>query len=119
MRELVFIGAATWIEEQLASMQAEVSALAEDFQLKGEWQAASDPFFLPESQARGKAMLQKLLGTKQEYCLPDGLAISSINRHQTFFGERFQIRLADSAEFAHSACVAFGLDRWAASSPNP
>ncbi|MDZ4288534.1 MAG: hypothetical protein U0984_11280 [Prosthecobacter sp.] len=116
MRELVLIGTPAWIEEQLENVPAEIAALAKAFHLKGDWQAASDPFFLPESQARGKAALQKLLGTKQEYCLSDGLAISSINRHRAFFGERFRIRLSND-EPAHSACVAFGLDRWAAQAP--
>lgn len=118
MRELIFIGAPGWIEVQLADMQDEIQALAESFQLRGSWQAASDPFFLPQAQARGKAALQKLLGAKQEYCLPDGLALGSINRHRAFFGERFRIRMAGSGEAAHSACVAFGLDRWAAHLPN-
>jgi hypothetical protein len=61
---------------------------------------ASDPFFLP--RARGKAQMQRLLGTKFELCLPDGLAIASINRHGAFFGDRFDIRLADGSS-AHSA----------------
>lgn len=116
MRELIFVGPSDWIEEHLRQMQPEIAALAASLGLSGDWQSASDPFFLPSSQARGKASLQKLLGTKQEYCLPDGLAVSSINRHRTFFGERFDIRLPDG-EPAHSACVAFGLDRWAAHIP--
>jgi hypothetical protein len=113
MRELIFVGAADWLEGQLDGIQSEIAHLAETFDLKGAWEAASDPFFLPQAEARGKASLQKLLGTKKEYCLADGLAISSVNRHRTFFGERFDIRLP-GGEPAHSACVAFGLDRWAA-----
>ena len=57
--------------------------------------------------------MQRLLGTKIEWCLPDGLAVASINRHGAFFGDRFQIRDARGTP-AHSACIAFGLDRWAA-----
>ncbi|HYF34876.1 MAG TPA: hypothetical protein VD994_06245 [Prosthecobacter sp.] len=113
MRELIFVGDAAWLEEQLKGVESEVAHLAQSFNLEGGWEAASDPFFLPQTQARGKAALQKLLGTKQEYCLPDGLAISSINRHRTFFGERFDISLP-GGKAVHSACVAFGLDRWAA-----
>jgi hypothetical protein len=112
MRELILVGAPGWIDAQLEAWQPGVEALARQcgFQAAA-WQPASDPFFLP--MGRGKAHLQRLLGTKLELCLPDGLAIASINRHGAFFGERFRIRTADEA-FAHSACIAFGLDRWAA-----
>jgi len=111
MRELVLVGEASWIEERLAALQPDVDALAAALGLTGTWCPATDPFFLP--RACGKAQMQRLLGTKIELCLPDGLAIASINRHGTFFGERFHIRTADDQP-AHSGCVAFGLDRWAA-----
>lgn len=112
MRELILVGAPEWIEDRLAIMQPEVQALAGACGLSSvAWQPANDPFFLPI--ARGKAHLQRLLGTKIELCLPDGLAIASINRHRQFFGERFAIQLPDGG-CAHTACVAFGLDRWAA-----
>jgi hypothetical protein len=111
MREVILVGGPAWIEERLAVLKPGVEALAREFGLAAEWQPASDPFFLPCAQ--GKAHLQRLLGTKIELCLPDGLAVASINRHRAFFGERFEISTADGAS-AHSACVAFGLDRWAA-----
>jgi hypothetical protein len=113
MRELIFIGAPEWIEQELAGVREEIAALATAQTLMGDWQPATDPFFLP--RARGKAHLQRVLGTKLEFCLPDGLAIASINRHGAFFGERFSIALPD-AKPAHSACIAFGLDRWASQS---
>jgi hypothetical protein len=115
MRELIFVGSPEWLEERLRNMREDVLHLAQTCGLIGKWQTASDPFFLPRPEARGKAAMQMLLGTKSELCLPDGLAIASINRHRTFFGERFQISLPDRTP-AHSACVAFGLDRWAAAS---
>jgi hypothetical protein len=112
MRELILVGAPTWIEGQLGTLKAGVEDLAGKHGFhEAIWQSANDPFFLP--RARGKAQMQRLLGTKIELCLPCGLAIASINRHGAFFGDRFDIRLADGAS-AHSACVAFGLDRWAA-----
>ena len=117
MRELILVGAADWIEKRLAVLQPGVEALARSFGLTAQWQPANDPFFLPRAQ--GKAHLQRLLGTKIELCLPDGLAVASINRHRAFFGERFAIRTGDGTP-AHSACVAFGLDRWAAhATPQP
>ncbi len=112
MREVILIGAPEWIEERLAALKPGVERLAGEHGLgDAAWQPANDPFFLP--RARGKAHMQRLLGTKIELCLPDGLAIASINRHGPFFGDRFDIRTADG-NCAHSACVAFGLDRWAA-----
>jgi hypothetical protein len=111
MRELILVGTADWIEERLVHLKSGVETLAGAFALEAEWQPANDPFFLPSAQ--GKAHLQRLLGTKIEFCLRDGLAIASINRHCAFFGERFDIFTGDGVP-AHSACVAFGLDRWAA-----
>jgi seryl-tRNA synthetase len=111
MREVILVGAPDWIEERLANLKPGVEALARAFGLSAAWQAANDPFFLP--RARGKAHMQRLLGAKIELCIPDGLAIASINRHGAFFGERFEISTGDGRA-VHSACVAFGLDRWAA-----
>ncbi len=110
MRELILIGAPEWIEAELARIPDEIEQLATTRGLHGAWQAAGDPFFLPKAQ--GKAHMQRLLKTKSEFCLGGGLAIASINRHGAFFGERFSIALPD-AQPAHSACIAFGLDRWA------
>src|SRR5262249_39696562 len=82
MRELILIGEAKWIEDRLAALQLGVETLARNCGLEGQWQPANDPFFLP--QANGKAHMQRLLGTKIELCLRDGLAVASINRHRTF-----------------------------------
>ena len=108
MREIVFVGEEEWIDAQLGSVRPLVEQLADGWGLDFGWEAATDPFFMP--RAGGKAHMQRLLGAKQELCLPDGLAIASINRHGTFFGERFAITDASGAA-AHTACVAFGLDR--------
>lgn len=118
MRELIFIGAPDWIEDSLQAMQQEIADLAREFAIQGDWAEANDPFFLPKTEARGKARMQRLLKTKLEFCLPDGLAIASINRHHAFFGERFQISQPDG-QTAHSACVAFGLERWATGAAKP
>jgi seryl-tRNA synthetase len=111
MRELILLGQPSWLDEQLARIQSDVDSLARDQGLETTWCPATDPFFLPK--ARGKAQIQRLLGTKIELCLPCGLAVASINRHGTFFGDRFDITLA-GGDAVHSACVALGLDRWIA-----
>ena len=115
MREVVLVGERDWIESQLVTVRDDVACIASSFGLEGAWEAASDPFFLPS--AGGKAAMQRLLGTKLEFCLPSaaGLAVASINRHGSFFGDRFHITATGGAP-AHTACIAFGLDRWAAQS---
>lgn len=116
MRELILIGSAEWIEQELDGTREEIATLAARSGMSGTWELATDPFFLP--RAKGRAHLQRLKETKREFCLPDGLAIASINRHGAFFGERFRISLSNG-QAAHSACIAFGLDRWAAHATNP
>ena len=111
MREIVFCGAEHWIGARLAEAEERVNLIARSLRVTGEWEIAADPFFLPTAQ--GKALMQRLQETKREFVTKDPapLAIVSINRHGTFFGERFALSLPDGQP-AHTACVAFGLDRW-------
>jgi len=113
MREIVLLGPGAWIEQRLPQLQEQVEVVAAELGVTGHWRTAEDPFFLPRAQ--GKALLQRLLATKREYCLHDPvtLALASVNRHGTFFGERFRISNLNHSP-VHSACVAFGLDRWTA-----
>jgi hypothetical protein len=112
MREIILCGPADWIEPRLVEARARVEEIAAAVGLAGEWEAAEDPFFLPT--AKGQALLQRLQETKKEFVIrdPAPLALASVNRHGTFFGERFSLRLPDGQP-AHTACIAFGLDRWA------
>lgn len=113
MREIVFLGPAEWVVSQARTAVSRVGMLATRLGLRGEWHPAEDPFFLPA--AAGKALMQRLLGVKEEYrCGPDGLALASVNRHGPFFGERFTIRTGVDETPVHTACVAIGLDRWCA-----
>jgi hypothetical protein len=118
MREIILCGAPESLVPLLAESRARIESLGSDAGLSGRWDAAEDPFFLPAAQ--GKALLQRIQETKTEYLVEQAgnvapLALASINRHGSFFGERFGIRLPDGSP-AHTACVAFGLDRWAAAS---
>ena len=112
MRELVLLGPAAWVDVSADSARCAVEAMARDAGLVGEWHGAEDPFFLPA--AAGNALLQRLLKLKAEFRWPgaDGLALASVNRHGTFFGQRFGITTPDGHP-AHTACIALGLDRWA------
>lgn len=113
MREIVFVGGAEKAEEFRQDGIADVSAFAESIGLHARIELAEDPFFAPTS--RGKALLQRVKALKHELVIdrPDGkpLAISSFNNHERFFGESFSIRLRDR-QFATTACVAFGIERW-------
>ncbi len=114
MRELVLCGDPAWIETKAAEARRRIEAIAATLGFLGTWETAEDPFFLPTAQ--GKALIQRLQETKKEFVVrnPAPLAVASINRHGTFFGERFHIALAAGGP-AHTACIAFGLDRWASS----
>jgi len=113
MREIVFAGTAQWVDSALDCARQRVEALARELGLAGEWHVAEDPFFLP--RASGKAVMQRLLKVKLEYQAVDGggLALASVNRHGPFFGNRFHIATA-AGDPVHTACLAVGLDRWAA-----
>ncbi len=111
MREIVLCGPPAWIEERIAEARERVLSLAGAAGIRGAWETATDPFFLPT--ASGKVLIQRLQETKQEFVVPDPapLAVASTNRHGTFFGDRFNLKLAAGGP-AHTACIAFGLDRW-------
>lgn len=113
MREIVCIGS----EAECVSFRDRGAAvarrLANALGLDSSVESAEDPFFAPT--ARGRALLQRVKGLKQELRLPIGdgetTAAASFNLHERFFSEAFDIRLADG-EPAYTACVAFGLERW-------
>jgi hypothetical protein len=116
MREIVLAGPADRVADAADEARRAVEQLAVGFGLRGAWVPAEDPFFLPA--ARGKAMMQRLTGAKLEYRLlrdggPEGPAVASVNRHGDFFGRRFGITDILGRP-VHTACVAAGLDRWAA-----
>lgn len=110
MREVVLLGAPDWVNASAPSVAHAIETLARELGLEGDWRAATDPFFLP--MAEGKAALQRLAKTKHEYQQRDTrLALASVNRHGTFFSQRFHIT-AVNGRGVHSACIAVGLDRW-------
>jgi hypothetical protein len=60
-------------------------------------------------------LLQQVKALKHELVVEsprhDGIAISSFNNHERFFGEAFNIRLPDGLPVT-TACAAFGVERW-------
>ena len=113
MREIVCLGAPFEVEEFRLRGMERAARLAGAFGLTAHTEVATDPFFAPT--ARGRELLQRVKSLKHELLVeyPDGrlLAIASFNNHERFFGNAFEITLADGTP-ASSACVAFGIERW-------
>lgn len=112
MREIVFVGAAAWVGARRDEWMSRISHFAASLGLDGSLEPATDLFF--GATSRGKQLLQQVKGLKYELRLAAGrhsLAVASFNLHETFFGERFAMSL-EGGTAAHSACVAFGLERW-------
>jgi seryl-tRNA synthetase len=114
MREIVFVGE----RDEVLAMRDEsielMGALLEQHELAAEIRTASDPFFAAPD-ALGKTFAQLTSETKFEISLEldngERSAVGSHNYHNDFFGRKFEIETA-SGNFAHSVCVAFGLERW-------
>ena len=114
MREVVLLGerAALFAERQ-KGVEA-MGRFLDQHDLAGEIRTASDPFFIaPEALAKVHFQLSSDAKYEVALSLPDGehLAVGSLNHHSDFFGRVFEISLADGGA-AHSACIAFGLERW-------
>lgn len=110
MREVVAIGSFDHTQELISDFTDKINSFARSLALDVEKVEASDPFF---EQDGGRSLLQKLSPVKYEFQV-GGLAISSVNTHRNFFGERCAIGVDGSDEYAFSSCVAFGLERWLA-----
>ena len=110
MREIVSIGSVGDIQRYLEIMQEKVTEFARALKLNFAWEIATDAFFDPANSP--KHWMQRLEPNKQELVFDQRLAIGSANNHRNYFGEAFDIRVNGIP--AHSACVAFGVERWVA-----
>ncbi|WP_088286360.1 aminoacyl--tRNA ligase-related protein [Ideonella sp. A 288] len=108
MREVVVVGAQAQVREFLEERKRWVQRFASGLGLDLAVQVATDPFFEAGGQ---RARMQQLFPVKEEFVFDGSVAVSSVNFHRNFFGQRWNIRTADG-EFAFSGCVAFGLERW-------
>jgi seryl-tRNA synthetase len=112
MREGVCVGAADDVAGFRDRGIARARDLAAALSLDARLEEATDPFFRPT--ARGRELLQRVKGLKQELRLAvgdDTVAAASFNLHEGFFGDAFDIRLPDGSPAA-SGCVAYGIERW-------
>ena len=113
MREIVFAGPPAWVAGRREAWQDRAVALARRAGLDGALEPATDLFF--GAAARGQRLLQQVKSLKTELRMTIGderVAVASFNLHETHFSSRFGFRLADGGA-AHSACAAFGIERWA------
>ena len=108
MREIVCLGTPLEIGDFLARMRGRIDGAWRTLGLNVAWQDATDAFFDPAQNP--KALYQKVDPVKQDFVFEDRLAIASTNQHRSYFGEVFGIK-RDGAP-VHSACVAFGVERW-------
>jgi seryl-tRNA synthetase len=113
MREFVRIGT----RDQVLAFRGEwidrSSSIAERLGLPHRIDQASDPFFGRGSQILAASQIGQSL--KFELLVPirpqaEPTACMSFNYHQDYFGQCWEINTADGAA-AHTACVAFGIDR--------
>jgi seryl-tRNA synthetase len=113
MREFVRIGSPEAIQAFREQWMARAQELAAELGLPCRLDIANDPFFGRVGQVMAVAQRQQSL--KFELLIPyhDGAtptACMSFNYHRDHFGVTWDLRDAQG-EPAHTACVAFGMDR--------
>lgn len=107
MMELVVVGNQADVRRTAQTCQEVVAAVGQELGLGGEFIPANDAFFLP---SRGSQIIQSLKKLKQEYVVgSQRVAVSSLNQHETYFGDRFAITIGGQP--ASTLCLAFGLER--------
>ena len=112
MREIIFIGNKQFVLDKRESARKTMEKIFEVIGFVYKVESANDPFFIGEFK---QAAFQNAFQLKYEIraSLPykdSTLAIGSYNYHQDFFGRHLNITLPDGT-FAHTGCVAFGLER--------
>jgi seryl-tRNA synthetase len=115
MREYVRIGTAADVSAFRERWIVRAQAIARDLGLPFKIDQASDPFFGRVGQMKAISQMQQSL--KFELLVPlrspeQPTACMSFNYHRDHFGVTWDIRDATGAP-AHTACVAFGMDRLA------
>jgi seryl-tRNA synthetase len=116
MREIVLAGSAAWLRQQRQQWMDRILGFARFLQMEATLRPATDPFFATGA-ARGMMLLQRIKQLKYELRAPvdqrgGELSIASFNLHEEFFSRRFGFRVNYEMP-THSACIAFGLERWA------
>ena len=109
MREIVHLGDAVSVKVFLEEARERVLAIAAEWGIAPSIEVATDPFFDP---ARSPKYLHATLFPSKHELIDRGVALASFNNPRNYFGKAFCIT-ADG-ESIHTACVAFGVERWVA-----
>jgi seryl-tRNA synthetase len=115
MREYVYIGAPERTTAFRDQWMERAAGLAERLGLSYRIEPASDPFFGRAGAMVGRFQVEQQL--KFELVVPvrsadSPTACMSFNYHRDHFGQTWGLR-RENGEAAHTACVAFGMDRLA------
>ena len=115
MREYVCIGSPQQVSDFRQRWMARAQGMADELGLPYRVETASDPFFGRTGQVMAISQLQQAL--KFELLVPvrsveQPTACMSFNYHQDHFGTTWELR-DEGGAFAHTGCVAFGMDRLA------
>jgi len=114
MREIVFLGPASYVLQKREELMALVSEYITKLDLHANIQTGMDPFFTTAYSQ--KALLQKRFKMKYELeaYLPYNqsfISVASFNYHETYFSNIFNITNHDGDKL-HTGCVGFGLERF-------
>ena len=115
MREYVCIGASEVVNAFAQRWMDRGRRLAQSLGLTFEVAPASDPFFGRVGQVMAISQLQQSLKFELLVALPSEARLTacmSFNYHRDHFGQIWGLK-ERSGQVAHSACVAFGMDRLA------
>lgn len=110
MREVLILGEPAEAQDFVELWATRLPRLAQGLGVAARLVVANDPFFDPSSDPKARA--GALLGSvKRELVDARGVALASVNLHRGYFAGAFEIRHGGGP--CWSACVAFGLERWA------
>ncbi|WP_405602983.1 hypothetical protein OG741_29685 [Streptomyces sp. NBC_01410] len=113
IREIVFVGSRDFVLGRREDFMNRVFALAEELELAGHSEPASDLFFRQDDTAEQIAT-QRLMELKYELRLPVAadrtISVGSFNFHERFFAESFDISHTDGVP-AYTGCAGIGLER--------
>jgi len=111
LRELVALGNEDFVDAFAARAHRILASVADDLELPGRIASASDSFLGPEAADRVRFQHRARVKTELLVGEPAPIAIGSLNKHGTTFGNAFEIRHGQGP--ASSACLGFGLERCA------
>jgi len=115
MREYVCVGTPDQVDDFRRRWMKRAADLATQLGLSGRIERASDAFFGRGGTLMARSQIEQSL--KFELLIPlrgpgQPTACMSFNNHRDHFGSVWSLRTA-SGQTAHTACVAFGMDRLA------